>query len=55
MKFSEIAAGRRFTLGPLTADRDEMIAFASRYDDQWLHTDPKATSMFKLGDEKERW
>lgn len=44
MKFSEITAGRCFTLGPLTVDRDEVIAFATRYDDQWFHTDPDAAA-----------
>ena len=42
MKFAEITSGRRFTLGPITVDRDEVLAFARRYDDQWFHTDPDA-------------
>src|SRR5713101_1036858 len=40
MKFAEITAGCRFTLGPAKVDRDEVIAFAAQYDDQWFHTDP---------------
>jgi len=40
MKFAEITAGRRFKLGPVKVARDEVIAFAGQYDDQWFHTDP---------------
>jgi acyl dehydratase len=40
MKFAEITAGRRFALGPVSVDEDEVIAFAGKYDDQWFHTDP---------------
>lgn len=41
MKFAEIAAGRRFTLGPVSLDSDEIVAFAREYDPQWFHTDPE--------------
>ncbi len=40
MKFADITAGRRFVLGPVTVDEEEVIAFAGQYDDQWFHTDP---------------
>ena len=40
MKFAELVPGRRLELGPLTVDRDEVIAFAGQYDDQWFHSDP---------------
>lgn len=40
MKFAEITAGRRFTLGPVTVQPDEVMTFAGQYDDQWFHTDP---------------
>lgn len=40
MKFAEIAATRHFILGPVSVGSDEIIAFASRCDDQWFHTDP---------------
>ncbi len=39
MKFAEITAGRRFTLGPVSATAAEVMQFASSYDDQWFHTD----------------
>jgi acyl dehydratase len=40
MKFAEITAGRRFELGPVRADQEEIVSFAERYDSQWFHTDP---------------
>jgi acyl dehydratase len=39
MKFAQIAATRRFVLGPVIVEQDELVEFASRYDDQWFHTD----------------
>lgn len=39
MKFAEIAATGRFLLGPVTLDSDEVVGFASSFDDQWFHTD----------------
>ena len=40
MKFADLTTGRRFTLGPLRVDVDDVLAFARNYDDQWFHTDP---------------
>lgn len=40
MKFADLSSGKRFTLGPLTVDADEVLAFARKYDAQWFHTDP---------------
>jgi acyl dehydratase len=40
MKFAELTKGTRLKLGPLTVDEREIVEFASRYDDQWFHTDP---------------
>lgn len=42
MKFADLEAGRRLVLGPLRVEREELIDFARRYDDQWFHTDPDA-------------
>lgn len=42
MKFADIEPGKRFVFGPVHVDREEVIAFASHYDDQWFHTDPAA-------------
>jgi acyl dehydratase len=39
MKFAEIAATGSFVLGPVTVEPDEVVEFASKYDDQWFHTD----------------
>jgi acyl dehydratase len=41
MKFAELTPGRRIIVGPVKADMEEIIAFASRYDAQWFHTDPE--------------
>jgi acyl dehydratase len=40
MKFADLSSGKRFTLGPVMVDADEIAAFASKYDVQWFHTDP---------------
>ena len=40
MKFAELTPGRRITLGPLSVDENEVLAFAEQYDSQWFHTDP---------------
>jgi acyl dehydratase len=42
MRFADIEPGRRFLLGPVRVEQEEVIEFASRYDDQWFHTDPAA-------------
>lgn len=39
MKFTELTAGRRIVLGPLTVDQGELMAYAEKYDAQWFHTD----------------
>lgn len=41
MKFAQITAGSRFTLGPVRVAQEEVISFAQQYDDQWFHTDPE--------------
>jgi acyl dehydratase len=43
MKFSDLSSGKRFTLGPITANADEITAFAGKYDAQWFHTNPEKT------------
>ena len=49
MKFAEIAAARRFELGPVTLDDGEIVDFASSFDDQWFHTDPDAAAQGPFG------
>lgn len=39
MKFTDLTAGRRITLGPLVVDEADLVDFARKYDDQWFHTD----------------
>ncbi len=41
MKFAELTAGHRISLGPLAVDEGEVLAFAGKYDSQWFHTDPE--------------
>jgi acyl dehydratase len=40
--FEDFTAGRVFDLGTVTVDRDEMIAFARRFDPQPFHLDEQA-------------
>jgi acyl dehydratase len=49
MKFAELTPGRRFVLGPVKADREEIISFARRYDAQWFHTDPELAESGPFG------
>lgn len=44
MKFAELTAGRRITLGPRVVDEAEVLAFAEKYDQQWFHTDAAAAA-----------
>jgi len=39
--FEDIEPGERHDLGSYTADRDELLDFAERYDPQPIHTDPE--------------
>jgi acyl dehydratase len=49
MKFAQIAATERFLLGPVTLDSDEVVEFASSFDDQWFHTDPERAAEGPFG------
>ena len=40
--FEDLTPGREFDLGSVTIDRDEMIAFAQRFDPQPFHVDEQA-------------
>jgi acyl dehydratase len=42
MKFAEFHVGQVLTFGPRSLEREEIIAFASRWDPQWFHVDPVA-------------
>ena len=40
--YEDIAVGTEHDLGTYTADRDELLEFARRYDPQPIHVDPEA-------------
>ena len=48
LAFEDFPPGRVFELGTVVVDRDEMVAFARRFDPQPFHVDEKAaeTSLF---------
>jgi len=48
--FEDIPAGQVFDLGTTVIDRDEMLAFARRFDPQWYHVDEEAARRSPLGD-----
>ena len=37
--FEDLAVGDQATSQPMTVGRDDMVAFASKYDPQWFHAD----------------
>lgn len=41
MKFADLEAGMVFTAGRRSISEQEIIEFATRYDPQWFHTDPR--------------
>lgn len=43
--FEDITAGQAHNLGAYTADREERLAFARRYDPRPIHTDAAARTM----------
>ncbi len=48
--FDDILPGTRFDLGVVDVDRDEMIAYARRFDPQWYHVDVEAARASRYGD-----
>lgn len=44
MRFADFHEGQRIEGGPWLVEEAEVIAFASRYDPQWFHTDPVAAA-----------
>ena len=48
--FEDLTPGRVFDLGTVTVDRDEMIAFARRFDPQPFHLDDEAGKKSVFGD-----
>ena len=47
--FEDIDAGTTHDLGSYTADREELVAFARRYDPQPIHVDPEAAARTMFG------
>jgi acyl dehydratase len=48
--FEDIAVGHVFDLGTIAVDRDEMLAFAQRFDPQWYHVDEDLARASHYGD-----
>ncbi len=49
-KYEDLAIGEKAISQPITVDRDDMIAFAERYDPQWFHCDPAAAKASIFGE-----
>lgn len=47
--FEDLTVGRSRALGSVTADGEEMVEFARRYDPQPVHTDPDAAAETHFG------
>jgi acyl dehydratase len=47
--FEDYAVGAVYVFGPVTVDRDELIAFARAYDPQAMHTDEAAAAAGPYG------
>lgn len=47
--YEDLTVGNQRNLGSVTADREEMIAFADRYDPQPFHVDPVAAEESHFG------
>lgn len=48
--WEDLVPGRRFDLGATDIDREEMLAFAQRYDPQWYHASEKLAADSEYGD-----
>jgi acyl dehydratase len=47
--FEDLPVGEHYDLGAYTAQREELIAFAERYDPQPIHLDPEAAAETMYG------
>lgn len=47
--WEDLVPGRRFDLGVTEIDRDEMLAFARRFDPQWYHVDESLAAGSEYG------
>jgi acyl dehydratase len=48
--FEDLKPGTHFDLGVVDVDRDEMIAFAQRFDPQWYHVNVELARESQFGD-----
>jgi acyl dehydratase len=48
--FEDLTPGTHFDLGVVDVDREEMLAFAERFDPQWYHVNEKAAKDSQFGD-----
>lgn len=48
--YQDLTPGRSFDLGIVEIDRDEMIAYARRFDPQWYHVDAQKARSSEYGD-----
>ncbi|MCG8440655.1 MAG: hypothetical protein MI723_02495 [Caulobacterales bacterium] len=48
--FEDLAVGETAVSEPMTVDREDMIAFARRYDPQWFHTDAEEARQSVFGE-----
>lgn len=48
--YEDLTPGRRFDLGVVDIDRDEMIAYATRFDPQWYHVNADTARTSEYGD-----
>lgn len=48
--FEDLAPGSSFDLGIIEIDRDEMIAYARRFDPQWYHVNVETARASEYGD-----
>jgi len=49
MKFADFSAGQLIEAGPYLVDEAEVLGFATAFDPQWFHTDPKAAASGRFG------
>ncbi|MGH3680502.1 MAG: MaoC/PaaZ C-terminal domain-containing protein [Natronosporangium sp.] len=47
--WEDLVPGRQFDLGITDVDRDEMLAFARRFDPQWYHLDERLAASSEYG------
>ena len=49
-RYEDLKIGEKAVSEPIEVDRDDMIAFARKYDPQWFHADPAAAEQSVFGE-----